>query len=490
MVAIGISAVQGDMEPNNLRMREDQVTPFYGKRRAIVGSNRMVFILGAASYVVLLQAAYILGIVPSWSYLGFVFKDPPAIIWLLGTLAAIAPSIWMPISLHRPSQWLYLFLYLSVYVPGCFMPFFRAAGLGQPTDPYLPMIATLFGCMALLQAQYSFPQLRLPEVRIRPPVFWSSIMIGTIVAYAIVYKAFSGGIQLVGSEEIARHRLEGREIIADSAIPAIIVGYCMTYVSNVINPLLMTFGLWYRRPGFFLFGAAGQIFFYAVNAARAPLATVVLLVLLFISVRQNRVSFPTLWVWSVALIAALCAVSPQLPFEGAQNLISWAVMRTFIVPGYLIGVYHDFFTANPHTFFSHITGFGWIHANPYQGKPLGLVIGASLGRPDDQENANLWADGFASFGYLGMLIVTVLLAATFYLFDAATRRIDPRIPVVACGVQGLIITNLPIFTAFLGSGFCFAIILFYLIPKQTQTTAVNRREKDRRVGHREFKGEA
>lgn len=453
-----------------IRAKEQLITPsqandrYAGIPRVYVARARMLFILGAVFYIVLFQGAYIYCVAPSWSYLGYTYGRPPYSLWAAGTIAALMPAFWMPYSLVRPSQWLYLYLYLAAYVPGCLVPIFRGTALGQPSSYLLPMPAVLLCCMAVLGLIYRIPLIEIPQVRIRPVVFWAGILGFLAVAYSIVYFAFGSSLRLVGASAIAEHRLAGREVLAYAAVPAALVSYSVTFLGNVINPLLMSVGLWSRRPIAFLLGAIGQLFFYAANAARGPLSTIPLLLLLYFSVRQRRIQFGNFWMWGMACASLVGILSIYVPSEWLQNIVSWALLRTLVVPGQLIGVYHDFFSTNAQTLFSHISGLGWIIANPYQGQSLGFVIGASMGRPDDQENANLWADGFASYGYLGMVIVSVLLAALLHLFDSSARKIDCRLACLAIGVQGLILTNLSVFTSFLGAGFGFAALLIYLMP--------------------------
>ena len=63
-----------------------------------------------------------------------------------------------------------------------------------------------------------------------------------------------------------------------------------------------------------------------------------------------------------------------------------------------------------------------------------------------------------------MFIVTVLLGAVFHLLDSIAEKIDIRLAILVIGVQVLNIGDLPVFTAFLGGGLGFAILLIFLLP--------------------------
>jgi hypothetical protein len=434
------------------------------KRSVVISQRRSVFVLGALLYAVLLQGAYINGIVPFWAYLGYIFAPPPGWLWAAVTVMAIIPVLWMPVTLSRPSQWLYLYLYMTVFVPACLLTLFRGIALGQAPREILPFIGVLLLCMALLGLIYRFPLLDIPRIRLSREAFWGVVGCYLVFAYVVVYRAFGDSLRIVSLNDVLEQRLGGRDIVATTTVPAGLLGYCMNYPAYVINPLLLSIGLWFRRPIIFLLGAAGQVYLYAANAVRSPIAAILILCLLLVSIRQKRFSFANFWIWIMAGTVLVGCMLPYIPFPVVQNQISWIILRTLIGPGYITGIYHDFFSSNPQTLFSQVSGLGWLAHNPYPGTSLGLVIGASLGQPDNQANANLWADGFASFGFTGMLVVTVLLAAIFYLMDSATKKIDPGLATLMIGVHVLNIADLPIFTAFLGGGLGLTILLIYLLP--------------------------
>jgi hypothetical protein len=117
-------------------------------------------------YVVLMECAYVTGIVPLWSYLGFLYAAPPMWLWTAATAAAMIPALWMPVRLSRPSQWLYLYIYLAVFVPACFVPVFRGTSLGQPNSGMAQFVAVLLVCMAVLGLPNILPLLKIPRLRL------------------------------------------------------------------------------------------------------------------------------------------------------------------------------------------------------------------------------------------------------------------------------------------------------------------------------------
>src|SRR5713226_6086781 len=95
-------------------------------------SRRVLLILAVSGYVALYQWMYENYLYPNWDYAGFHYYAPPAIYLALGWLLSATPSLWMPMRLTRPSQLAYWVLYLTVFIPSMFVPFY--VGLDAPDE--------------------------------------------------------------------------------------------------------------------------------------------------------------------------------------------------------------------------------------------------------------------------------------------------------------------------------------------------------------------
>jgi hypothetical protein len=438
--------------------------------------HRPAFVGCTLLYIVGLQWAYVAVVTRIWAYAGYTFSAPPLGYWITFSLVALTPSLWIRTSLSRPSQWLYLYLYAVVFIPTCLIPLLRAGSIPEDPSELVPLIATMFACMATLGLTYRLPLVRIPRIRLPRPAFWALLIGATAAAYLVVYRVFGASLSLTG--DVLPQRLLGRETYA-SASSTTLLGYALNWPSYVINPLLLAVGLWYRRRAAFTLGVGGQVFAYSVNAVRGALATIPVALVLWISLRQRRVPFAIFWMGFFALIVA-GSVGAQWAGRTIQLTASWVLLRAFVGLGYITGVYYDFFRHSPQTMFAHIRGLGWLGHNPYAGTGLGFVIGQSLGQPTNNANANLFADGFASYGLLGMVLVTVITAAAFHMIDSALAKTDSRFATTAVGVQAMNLADLPIFTTLLGGGLGLVTFLIYLVPQATRTVRISTKSLETR----------
>jgi uncharacterized membrane protein YgaE (UPF0421/DUF939 family) len=87
-------------------------------------------------------------------------------------------------------------------------------------------------------------------------------------------------------------------------------------------------------------------------------------------------------------------------------------------------------------------------------------------------NVNIWADGYANFGYAGILCFTLLLAILLWLYDsiAASSR-NTRVAALAIGLPAFALANGGLLTSLLTNGVALAMLLIYLMPSMNYDDA-------------------
>lgn len=426
-------------------------------------ASRMWVIASAFAYVIAFQYAYIYVVAPAFDYLGFTYGEAKNADWWLAFLLAFIPALWLPGRLRRPSQWFYLYIYIAVYVPVCMVPLYRAAFSGRPVAELYPLWGVTFICFSALGIVQFLP---IPAIRIRPidpRLFWGGITLLLIGAYIILYVTFGANLRFAGDDLVREQRLQGRELFAASSMP-LLVGYSMSWPSYAINPFLIAYGICSKRYRLVLLGIAGELFLYTTNAARGVLAAALIpFLMLFLLKRAKSFGARTLLMFSTGL-ATVCVLA-SYSNTVIKLFWGWLISRTFATSGLLTDAYYTFFSVNPFTGFSQVHGFSSLIWNPYNGRAVGFIIGDSLNQFGNQANANFWADGYASFGFLGMLIVTAIAVLAMYAMDIATQELDLRFIVLLTAAQAMTLADISIFTELFGQGLIFVVLLGVLGPR-------------------------
>src|ERR1043166_6479898 len=76
--------------------------------------RRVVLLLAGLTYYLILVASYLLTIVPTHFYEGFIFRPLPPWCWAASVTLALIPLIWMSVDFRRPSDYTSWLLYACV----------------------------------------------------------------------------------------------------------------------------------------------------------------------------------------------------------------------------------------------------------------------------------------------------------------------------------------------------------------------------------------
>lgn len=424
--------------------------------------ERLLVLAAMALYLALYHWAYTEWLAPKWGYFGFTYYTQPFGYVIFACAMAILPASWMPLSLTRPSQFVYWIVYVVIFVPSMFGPLYMAL---RPREEIALFMLAMQAGMAIIGCCYLIP---MPKIRMRPidsTVFWAALIALIMLLDVWVVASFRGTMRLVSFKDVYGLRAEAKSVMESG-----LVGYALLLLSIAFNPLLMAAGLVKKRMLFVLAGAAGQILIYLCTGMKSDLFSVpVVLCAYFVAERLGR--------RLGLIIAGGCAgvfvlVEEAVKFAEATHakivdgILFIVVTRTFAMTGMVSGEYEDFFHHQPLTHLTHAKPFNLFSASPYQ-YGLGYEIGAFYkgGSALLNENGHFWAgDGIAGFGIPGVVYISLLVALVFWLIDYAGK--GHRLWFVAAWISyiGIVLANNSILTTLGSGGLGLMIVLLTLMP--------------------------
>jgi hypothetical protein len=86
-------------------------------------------------------------------------------------------------------------------------------------------------------------------------------------------------------------------------------------------------------------------------------------------------------------------------------------------------------------------------------------------------NANIWADGFANFGYFGMLGATLLTGLWLWLVDSSTNIQNRRLVVLILCIPSLTLADSGLLTDLASHGLALALLIVSILPDQLLESA-------------------
>jgi hypothetical protein len=434
----------------------DQRSPYSPASTQVSSAWRVGLMAGVAIYVALLHLAYVYLTAPYFGYEGMYYSPLSDKAVVLSWLFALLPTIWLPLRSTRPSLVVYYLLYAFVIIPACLVPAYVGA---LSLASLITMQAVLLTCFALLGLIYVVPLARVPHIRF--PQMWLGALIAlfSCTCYLAIMHFIGFSLRFPDPLDVYGVRADYNQLTAE--INSKWLQYCVAWQSNVINPFMMAYGLTSKKYYIAGLGLVGQLVIYALGGVKVVLFSFLLLLALYAIGRYK--CFGVAFISGITVFSGLCMVLDLFLLDTHLGLTSLFVRRLIFLPGQLTGMYVDFFSANPFALLGHSILKGFV-TYPYSLPPPQLIGATYFGGAN--ANANLWADGFANFGYSGMLGMTVLLGCWMWLIDSIGARRNSRLIMLMLGVLGIVLANSALLTAFANQGLGAALLLIYSLPRE------------------------
>lgn len=402
-----------------------------------------------------------------WGYFGFTYKLNSDWMRVAACVVAALPAILLhprPRTFAQASGWL---LYVLVFLPCLLVPVMQfsssAARLGNIFS------ATFIGCVAFLLIVRG--EVRRIDPRPLPPrLFWGVLFGVWLVLIAAILVSFGGSFQFVGADDIYSQRFAGADVATNP-----VIRYGIAILVSAIDPFLIAFGLFSRRYWVAGAGAAAQVVMFGTLAARSVLLSPFIVVGAYMLKDTRGGMRGSLLL--IGLLGIFVITAPLLavynPIGGGLNeLMTFIYLRTFLISGATFGVYEQFFSVFPLTYFSNSNIVALFVHYPYGYLSVGQAVQQFLipiSGPDIGElNANFLAtDGLAALGIVGILVSSVATALVLRLMSKFVAE-DRTMLMLAAGTGFLLsLANTSLLTSLVTGGGVLLVAMVFFSP-QTQ----------------------
>lgn len=384
--------------------------------------------------------------------------------WIDALLVVAGLWLWsllVPLSMSSVSSVILIIVYFSVCVPGLVVPLAleRVAeekyyGLG------IVLVVSFAAACALVRR---FAVSDAPAIRRCPAAFVYAIVAAWLCCLALLVATYGSVMTLVSLDAIYEQRTVG-------AATSRFMGYVQTYFGYVLSPALLAFGLLRRNFLLIAAGFAGGLVLYSITAEKNAFAFPYIIVGFNFLLTRRRTFYQSA-AFVLVVLGSVLGVAVLLNDDSlVAAFLAWYIgVRSLLTPGLFVAQYLDFFSDRGFTYFSHVTGIGWLVNPPptllaeARWPSIGHMVGEQyVGIPDLNANASFVAsDGVASFGAVGIIVAFLILAAYLILFGRAARGVAKRFAMLIAMPIGLLLTNVSLLTVILSFGG-----LFWLLSMQ------------------------
>lgn len=330
----------------------------------------------------------------------------------------------------------------------------------------------ILGMCAMLPRPSRDPVQRLS---LRRP--WLLVTLLSLASYGLMFRTFGLHIQLLSFSDVYDVRAAFTEQASGVA------GYLVDWQANVINPLFIVYGIRYRRVLWLAAGVLGDLIIYSTTGYKSVLFSVLAIVAFLIALRQKASrSKPGLAGVRLGLaFAALVAIAYVI--DSLNNSIIWTslfVRRLSLVAGVNTGYYFQYFSSEPKTHLAYGV-VGTVLGRTGATSPTAQIATAIYHAPGDP-NANLWADAYANFGHVGVVLFTLVLAGFLWFYDLLARNVERSAAAVLIVAPSLSLANSALFTCFLTHGMLLALVLITQWPRMVPPVGAPGQSEDQHAG--------
>ena len=410
------------------------------------------------AYVAATLLSYRFLIAPWFGYAGLHFDPRSYLALIAGLVAAIAPCTWIDREAKRPSAVVYYMLYSLLYIPACIIP---ACCLNYNSERYVVFIGVMVFCFWLLHWILSLEMISLTRLRLGRFSFTIFIAALAMTMNAIIVYYFGIKFSLPSFADVYHVRADFSDMARHGPNW---LAYAVPIHAKAIAPCAIVWGLISRRYSCLFVGVMSQMLIYAHTGHKTVFLSPVLLIAVYLLLRISRrhlLQLATLGLTGLIVLTAVIDVT-STGLQEVPGTTSVFVRRMMVVPGQLSGYYFDFFSENPKAKMGHSVLRGFV-SYPYHATPPRLIMLTYFG-DHGGANAGLWSDGYANFGYVGMVMATVILGVALLIFDSVSQGVDNRASVLLLLMPAMAIVNSAVTTVLLTHGLVFAILLLAVFP--------------------------
>ncbi len=243
-----------------------------------------------------------------------------------------------------------------------------------------------------------------------------------------------------------------------------LLSYIVPLLAGVVNPVVLARGLWAQKWGWVLAGVLGQLLVYSVSGNKTAVLSPIALAGVYLLLRSRRPPAAAACLLAAPVVSVAIVLIDRLNRSVDGDLTSLIVRRFLVTPGLLTAGYVQVFDDIDKAHLAHSV-LSPFFDYPYAKEPPFLVGAAFFGDPTTHANANLMADGFANFGYLGMVAACLVFVVLLWAVDDAAEGLPLGFACLVVLMPALALADSGILTTMLTHGFLATVVLLALAPR-------------------------
>ncbi|WP_339226794.1 hypothetical protein NSQ77_14730 [Oceanobacillus sp. FSL K6-2867] len=233
-----------------------------------------------------------------------------------------------------------------------------------------------------------------------------------------------------------------------------LMGYLVPWLGKVINPFLIGMFLYKKEIRWSIFFLFLQILLYLYTGHKSFLFSPLIIISFIYFQRKGRVYLKL----STSILLVII-ISLILAVYGMNTGATLFIRRTFFLTAQNYYYYFDFFSHNEFVKLSHSI-FEGLYTYPYSLLPPNLIGEAYYHNPEGWVNTGYLADAYMNFGFLGMIVFSLLFGFLLLIIDSIKTPLVLKVAALLIPMYAL--RSGAFFTSLLTGGILLGIVITYL----------------------------
>lgn len=235
--------------------------------------------------------------------------------------------------------------------------------------------------------------------------------------------------------------------------------------TKYVIPVFLAYYLSIKRYFFVFLIIIISFISYGIDCSKGGLFLVFFTIFFFLLIKKsmlkNLYNVLFLSVLSFSLLGVL-----EYIFFHSRYIVCIFIRRAEFLVVKIMSEYYDFFQTNEIDLYRStvLRHLGFVVPYP---DGISRTIGKTYYLPQTSANSGLFSDGYANFGFWGLIIMPIMLVFVIKVIDIATEGLDARLIIVTLfqfamlSMNGFLITNLII------NGYLFIILILFILPRNS-----------------------
>lgn len=440
-------------------------TPRTGSVKAY--SKRLLGVLVLMFYVQIFSYFYTEYIFPKWAYFGFRLDVSDPNPYWTSVLCILVAYFFTPINAPKASDYILTLLFVLAFVP-IQLTVGLSNSVPDVTMTYQLSLLASFALSALLakgagRIRWLPRSTAVSRQSANAPSgnghFKRSFLIVSGLTVAVLLVKFRSILNFAGIEDIYEQRAAANDFGINS-----IFGYLILWTTYLLAPLTLALALVTKSRSMLIMAAIMMLAIYLITAAKVMFVTFGFCLAIHVLNRFNlRENMYFLFILPVAPILVAISFSFSTDTQVGALLsfvVDQIVIRGIAIQAMTFNLFIEYFSYNPLTYYSHVTGISFLIDYPYD-LPVGRVVGEyQYGTATVNANSGIWAtDGVAAAGSFGVLLIGVFLGAFLGFANRVTRTVGHDFLSVALVPLVLLMVNASMFTTLASGGGIFLVLV-------------------------------